>query len=264
VDWNKTKTIFIMVFLILDLFLVYQFIEKRNAREFELLAQTSIEELLAEEEISYVDLPKQNQKEHYLIAQSKLFEQEDLKSLENQEVIIEEQSKLVGTFTETIKISEKFQSGEVDKFIKENLLYSKDYSFWSYDEVENTIIYYQIADNKMFYNNSKGKITLFLNDEREIISYEQTYLENIEEFHEEKQLLPALKAIEALYLNGDIPSESTIPDIQLGYYNSLQSLSVSQLLVPAWRIIVDGEKDLFVNAFDGEVIELNTEEKILE
>ncbi|MBR8644463.1 hypothetical protein KEH51_07070 [[Brevibacterium] frigoritolerans] len=47
----------------------------------------------------------------------------------------------------------------------------------------------------------------------------------------------------------------------MGYYNSLQTTSVSHLLVPTWWVVIDDETDLFVNAFDGEVIELNTEEK---
>ncbi len=52
--------------------------------------------------------------------------------------------------------------------------------------------------------------------------------------------------------------------MELGYYNSLQTTSATHLLVPTWRVVVNDEEDLFVNAFDGEVIELNTEEKITE
>lgn len=31
-EWNKTKTIFIIAFLILDIFLGYQFFEKRSSK----------------------------------------------------------------------------------------------------------------------------------------------------------------------------------------------------------------------------------------
>ena len=116
----------------------------------------------------------------------------------------------------------------------------------------------------MFYNNSKGKITLFINEENQVISYEQTYLEDIEKFNKEKDLVTAIKALEALYMNGDIEPKSTITKVDLGYYNSLQTTSATHLLVPVWRVVVNDELDLFVNAFDGGVIELNTEEKILE
>ena len=44
----------------------------------------------------------------------------------------------------------------------------------------------------MFFNNSKGKITLFLDKENQVISYEQTYLEDIEKFNEEKDLVTCL------------------------------------------------------------------------
>ena len=82
------------------------------------------------------------------------------------------------------------------------MLYGSEYRYWDYDETEREIIFYQTWDKKMFFNNSKGKITLFLDKENQVISYEQTYLENIKKFNEEKDLVTAIKALEALYENG--------------------------------------------------------------
>ena len=144
------------------------------------------------------------------------------------------------------------------------MLYGSDYHYWHYDKKDGEIILYQIWDKKMLYNNSKGKITLFVNKENQVFSYEQTYLEDIKKFNKEKDLVPPIKALEALYMNGDIEPKSKVTDVELGYYNSLQTTSATHLLVPVWRVVVNDEIDLFVNAFDGGVIELNTEEKILE
>ena len=93
-DWSKTKSIFIMVFFVLDIFLLYQFLEKKNNYQFEYIAEASIEELLQEEEIQYASLPKQKWKEQFLIAQSKIFEKKDTKDLLNQKVNIVDETKL--------------------------------------------------------------------------------------------------------------------------------------------------------------------------
>ena len=59
----------------------------------------------------------------------------------------------------------------------------------------------------------------------------------------------------------DIEPKSEVTKVELGYYNSLQTTSATHLLVPVWRVVVNDEEDLFVNAFDGEVIELNTKKR---
>lgn len=264
-DWNKTQTLFIIVFLILDIFLLYQYIEKKASFNTPFLSKASDVELLKLEGITYDNLPKHKLSENYLIAKSKDFtkEADKLKELKDQKTNIINKNKLTGKFDKKIKFSSKNMAMELETFLKENILYGKDYRFWSYDKEARTIVFYQYVENKMFYNNSKGKVTIFIDDKNNMISYEQTYLVEIEKYQKERELQQAESAIISLYLNGDIAPKSDI-QAELGYYNSLQAATVSQLLVPTWRIIVNGELDLFVNAFDGEVIELNTEEKILE
>lgn len=254
-DWNKTKSIFIIVFFILDIFLLYQFLEKKDNYQFEYIAEATIEDRLQENEITYPTLPKQNIKEQFLTAQSKIFKKEDTENLENQKVKVVDQIKLVGSFDEPILISKNFQSTELEKLVKEYTLYGSKYQYWDFNEKDGEIIFYQTWDKKMFYNNSKGKITLFVDKENQVISYEQTYLEDIKKFNKEKDLVTAIKALEALYMNGDIQPKSEITKVDLGYYNSLQTNSTTHLLVPVWRVVINNDLDLFVNAFDGGVIE---------
>ncbi|MFE0505291.1 two-component system regulatory protein YycI [Peribacillus butanolivorans] len=264
-DWNNTKSIFIMVFFILNIFLLYQFLEKINDYTYESMTEPLTEELLKEDEITIaVPLPKQKVKDQFLIANSKNFDKKDLQYLKNQKAKIIDDKNLVGTFKTPVSMSDEINAANVEIFLKEYILNGNDYRFWSYDKINQTIICYQVADKKMFYNNSKGKVTLYLNKKGEVVSYEQMYLEGIEKFNKPKELESALNAIGALYNHGDIAPKSKVTNVQLGFYNSLQTTSVSHLLVPTWWVVLDDETDLFVNAFDGQVIELNTEEKILE
>ncbi|CAH0298810.1 Two-component system WalR/WalK regulatory protein YycI [Peribacillus sp. Bi96] len=264
-DWNNTKSIFIMVFFVLNIFLLYQFLEKINDYQYESFTESSTDELLKEDDISIeFPLPKQKLKDQFLIAKSKTFDKKDLQYLKNQKAKIIDDKKLVGTFKTPVGMKAEIQAADVDMFLKEYILKGSEYHFWSYDQINQTIICYQVEDKKMFYNNSKGKVTLYLNKKGEIVSYEQMYLEGIEKFNKPKELVSALTAIRALYDHGDIDPKSKVTNVKLGFYNSLQTTSVSHLLVPTWWVVLNDETDLFVNAFDGEVIELNTEEKILE
>ena len=77
-DWSKTKSIFIMVFFVLDIFLLYQFLEKKDNYQFEYFAEATIEDQLQGDEITYDSLPKQNLREQFLTAQSKIFKMEDI------------------------------------------------------------------------------------------------------------------------------------------------------------------------------------------
>ena len=57
-DWSKIKTIFIITFLILDVYLLFQFMKIRDANKYEVITEASFEEKLKADEIKYVDLPK--------------------------------------------------------------------------------------------------------------------------------------------------------------------------------------------------------------
>jgi regulatory protein YycI of two-component signal transduction system YycFG len=262
-DWSKTKTIFILVFLILDIFLVYQYFEKRNSNQLEFIAESTFEERLKENEIKYSNLPKETTKERYLSAKSKNFSKDDMKKLKGQKVTIYDNQKIFSKLDKPFALGEKIYSEALDAFVKENILNGDQYKYWGVDEDSNAIIYYQMHEEKMFYNNVNGKLTLFFNENKEIVSYEQTLLENIEEFNEEEEVLPAIKAIETLYYKGYLRPKSEVTKVELGYYTLVQ-LTASHVLTPTWHVVIDGKEDLFVNAFEGQIIHLNTEENILE
>ncbi|MBO1914844.1 hypothetical protein J4G37_59715, partial [Microvirga sp. 3-52] len=57
-DWNKTKTILIVVFSILNVFLYSLYLDRHNdAQSLKVMGETSIEESLKLDDISYGELP---------------------------------------------------------------------------------------------------------------------------------------------------------------------------------------------------------------
>jgi regulatory protein YycI of two-component signal transduction system YycFG len=48
-------------------------------------------------------------------------------------------------------------------------------------------------------------------------------------------------------------------------YSTLIQLAASQVLAPTWHIVVDDKESLFVNAFEGKIIDFNNDEnKVVE
>ena len=256
-DWSKTKTIYIVVFLILNAFLLYQYLDKQTANDYEYFAESSIEEELKENEITYPTLANQVIKEQYLNATSKQFTKDELKKLKSQTVSNFSDQKLFSVFDQPYLLSAKQHTEALDTFMKGNVLYGEDYRFWKFDESTNSIVYYQAYNGKVIFNNSNARLVLFLNNQGQITSYEQTYLENIEKFNDEEEVLQAIKAITMLYNKGYIPSKSTITKVELGYYDLIQ-LTSSHVLRPVWHIVLNEEEDFYVNAFDGQIIQADT------
>ncbi|UOE55489.1 two-component system regulatory protein YycI [Bacillus sp. CMF12] len=263
-DWSKIKTIFILTFLVLDIYLMYEFFKLKEASEFEPISQASLEKQLKNADITFEEpLPKSNPKDRYLRAKPVEFDIEELEGdtrLEGQEITISEGTTLNSVLDESIKISDKFSPSELSAFIKNRVLYGEQYRYWEKPENSNRITYYQEFEGKMFYMNLNGELTFYLNDENEIVSYKQTLLEKIESKEESEKVIQPIKAVETLYKNGSLEAKSKITNVELGYFTFVH-LSSSQLLTPAWRFVINGEENLFVDAFQGSIIKLNNEEK---
>lgn len=264
-DWNKIKTIFILTFLILDIYLTYEFIKLIDSQQYELKTETSFEKKLNEYEIDYVDLPKGELKDRYLTAKPKTVSKRELNLLKEtilsgQELNNVEGPTLHAVFKEPIKLKVPFDSKQLDSYISSHILYGDQYHFWEKSDGGNTITYFQEYDGKMFYKNINAELTFYLNRENEIVSYKQTYLEDIQGRTESEKIIQPIKAIETLWNNGLLKPKSKITEIELGYY-TLVHLTTSQVLTPVWRFEINNEENLFVNAFEGQIIQLNNEEK---
>ncbi|EPR29599.1 hypothetical protein I656_00767 [Geobacillus sp. WSUCF1] len=259
-DWSKTKTIFIIVFLILDCFLGYQFMEKRNSSQLDVILETTIEEQLEANGITYVDLPKEVTKAAYVSGKSRSFTMADVKKLPGQKVKIEGETKVKGTFIDPVAlpIDDPYQLRE---FLQRYIIGGGQYAFWSFDEKQGILTCYQVYDGKMIYGNENSKLVIHVNGRREALSYEQTMLSDLEKYERKQDIVPAIKAIETLYRKGHLQPGDRVTKVELGYYGLVQ-FTASQVLTPTWHIVVNRKEDYFVNAFEGQVI--NDQGNVLE
>jgi regulatory protein YycI of two-component signal transduction system YycFG len=265
-DWSRIKTIFILTFLVLDIYLVYQFMNTRDAAQYEIPKEATLEEMLKNDDIRYGELPEAKEKEQYLSVRTKVFTTGELEKVKGQSVSLGDGTSIEAKLEKPIKLSSKFEPAEISAFVKMNIFAGEQYVFWKKDDENRTITYYQEYDNKTFYYNSNAKLTFYFNENNEVTSYKQTYSEIIDELSDAEELLPPLRAMETLYKKGLLKPKSKITEVELGY-STLVSLTASQSLVvtPTWRLVVNGKENLFVHAFEGRVLTLTDgENKITE
>ncbi|WP_170289424.1 two-component system regulatory protein YycI [Metabacillus lacus] len=259
-DWSKTKTIFIISFLVLDIFLALQFFDKKNSSNYELSKTIPIEERLAAENIKFPnDLSNANQKGSYIKGERKVFSEEDLKELTNQEATTVQNDSIRAELEEPLRLPESNWSTRLNTFVRDSIIFGSEYVYWKRDKEKNQIYYYQEYKGKIIFQNPAsndigiGLLILNIDSDNQIVSYEQTYMDSIQEVDEQQDILAPIKAIEALYDKRDIRTNSTVTKVELGYYTRYP-LSTTQILLPTWHIEVDGKDDYFVNALVGEII----------
>lgn len=260
-DWSRIKTIFIITFLILDVYLLYQLMVKHNANQLEMMKETSVEDQLKAAEITYDAMPKAAIKDQYVRAKIKEFTKDDTEKLKGQTIFIRDKSILVSKLSEPYQLDEKAEPVSLSGFINENILFGREYQYWERDEKKKTITYFQQYQNKFLYQNvnGNGKIVFDFNDKNQIVSYEQTYFEDIKKLDVREEVIQPIKALGILLQKGLIEPKSKVTKAELGY-STIVPLASSQVFAPTWRFIIDNDKSLYVNAFEGQVIPFGSEE----
>ncbi|MGM9986849.1 MAG: two-component system regulatory protein YycI [Bacillaceae bacterium] len=264
-DWSRIKTIFIITFLLLNIFLGYEVLLKINENQLEVLVEASIEEKLDADEIKYVELPKESIKEGYISAQSRVFSEQEVSLLKNQKAVLTNLTTIHSVIKEPLFIPEKNKQFFFTQFLKEYVIDGEQYQYWKTDPQTQTIYFFQKYKGKMIYYNNNAMLTLHYGSDNKLVSYEQTMLKEIAEMEStigNQELIPAIKALEILYEKNELPSKSKITKVELGYYKLIPEETDIQVIAPAWHFSVNGDKDLFINAIEGQIIRSETKDGV--
>jgi len=266
-DWNKTKTIFIIVFSILNVFLLSLYLNRyTESQQMDIPNDTPISEKLFLDNIKILETDNRIQEASYVSGTVHNFKVEEIEGLENQKVEIFDSVKLVSTFNEPIKITDE---NTLEKIVHEQVIGGSSYGLWELDEESKTATLFQQVNKRLVYYNAYAKLVVHWNDKNELIGYEQTILDDLENYNVSQKLLPHLQVITILYDNILLKPDSTIKEIELGY-STLAQVTETQVFAPTWHItveLIDGKtEEYFVNAVEGRVIEIpkETEQTVVE
>lgn len=264
-DWSNTKSIFIFVFLILNIFLFSQYTKSHTeAKKVEESGEKDIEVRLKEDDITYNTLPATIEKASYVSGKVKKFNLDELPPSNNQSYSIQD-NMLISLLREPIKLVTIDQQN-LQNFLHLYVYEGDSYTLWDINNNEGSALFFQrIMDNHTLYYNAFVKV--YFNEDGAVYKYEQTMLEKLEHLDKQGNLLTPIQTIQALYAKSLLKPNSRVTNMKLGY-STLVQLTETQVFVPTWEVRVktsDGIfEEYFVNAVEGNVVDLQLEVKDLE
>lgn len=262
-DWNKTKTIFIVVFSILNIFLYSLYVNRvTETQNVQTQGKISIEDSLRLDNIKYGELPDYDKDPYYVSAEIATFTNDQISHLDNQVITIVDSTQLVSIMDQPVPIGNAKGDYYFEEFLSKYVLKGEEYTLWKIDEESQEALFFQKFNSSPIYFNHNAMLTIRWNENMEVIGYEQRMFGEFVRYNWKKDLLPPLQAINTLNIRNFVKPDSKIIDMSLGY-STLVPLTKRQAFAPTWHIRVelsDGEKeDYFVNAIEGMIIEFQEE-----
>lgn len=264
-DWNRTKTIFIWVFLILDIFLYTQYLESYNEGDnIEVLGEgkTKIESQLKEDNITYSALPNNHETAFYYSGQIKNFEPSKVPYFANQQATIENNSKLFVKMVKPVKLQESSSRDKYTEFLYGYVHDGTSYTLWDVDEEKREAVFFQKVNGLTLYYNMRGYVKIYWNEDGRVYAYEQTMLENHEKLEKRKNLMTPLQVLQILDSKNLLKPDSQILKMNLGYSTIVQKTQ-TQVFAPTWEVRIrledKSEEVHFVNAVDGKIVDIQND-----
>lgn len=265
-DWNRTQTIFIVVFLVLNIFLSLLYLNKVNeAQSVEVPAEKTIESRLKDDNIHYTVLPNTIESVAYISGQVRTFVKGDF-SFPNQTVKIVNGTDVVSNFVVPKKLRNTNEDASFTEFISHHVVGGNLYKLWGVNREERYAIFFQQMSGQTIYYNKNGFVKLYWNEEDEVYKYEQTMLQNLKTLEQQENILPPIQVIQTLYSKGLLKANSHITYMKLGY-STLVQLTETQVFAPTWEVRVkhnDEENEFFVNAVEGKIVDIKKDVTIIE
>lgn len=254
-QWGQIKTLLILSFLILDIYLLVQFLEKQQQADLGVLEQneTTIEDKLKSENIKISKLPTKEYKETFISVAPKVLmvnELELLKKLPNQTNEVIQNKFIVTKYKKPITLPKEKSREKMNLLLENMVVNPEEYTFWEWDKEVNVLIYFQNKLDRPIYYNQNGLVLLFLDTNNEVVYSTQTSLGNYEQNEEKSNLINPMRAIEMLYESDKLVSDDVINSVEIGFHTRVPLDSGIQVFAPTWKIKVNDNKDYFVNAIE--------------
>ncbi|WP_100374309.1 two-component system regulatory protein YycI [Bacillus sp. FJAT-45037] len=255
-NWNRTKTIFIITFLFLNIFLIWQLIEKNNSNQMNMIAQASIQEVLRDNNVQIdVELPEDTIEAGHVLGKMMPFSESELNTLNNQEVSLRDGSTIISVLDEPYELREGQFAQDLNQFLNTYVTNGSNYQFARFDSEDRRVLLQQTYEGTTAYAFEAEPLILQLNDDGNLIGYQQSYYE-FEPTGREREVLSSIKAIEVLLNAQHIGVNDTVTLVEFGYYSFYSPQGGAQVFAPMWRVTVEGETYL-VHAINPEIQQLS-------
>lgn len=252
-QWGHIKTLFILSFLFLNIYLIWALIDRQQDVGYLDNQELPIEDQLAAEEIKYDSIEVDVSQSAYISAIQKELTDEDLQELEDaqgQELEVFNNNLILAEFETPVRLSQNISVEELEMLIQMNFLHGEEYYFWDYNEELNVLLFFQEKEERVVYYNENGLLLIFLNDDQQATHYAQTILGESEVQGDLVQLNQPTQVIYQLFNANYLNRGDEITDMEIGYYSRIAADGI-QVFAPTWKVTVNDERSHFVNAIEG-------------
>lgn len=265
--WGQIKTLLILSFFILDIYLLTQLMEKKELSDIAIWEEqsSSIEEQLEAESIKVAELPDNESEESFISVKQHYFDEKDLKEYKNnvkQDTFIFNNDLIISILDKPVTIKTTSTKSQISEKFADIAYYSDEYAYWNWNKDLNVIIFFQNKMDRPVYYNQNGLVILYLNDDNEVEYYAQTMLGEAEPLAEKQKLIKPIRAIETLYNDNELHAGDDIDSVKIGFHTRVPSESGVQVFAPIWKVNVNNEKNYFVNAIEGFIFSTEEQEFI--
>lgn len=222
-----------------------------------MIAQATIQEVLRDNNVTIdVELPEETTTAGHILGKAVPFSERQMNALSNQEADLLDGTTIIAELNEPFELREDQFSQDLNQFLTSYITNGREYRFGRFDTEARQILMQQTYEGKTAYAFEAEPLVLQLNEDREIVAYEQSYYE-FEPTGREREVLTSIKAIEVLLNAQHIGVNDTVTHVEFGYY-SLHNLQGggAQVFAPMWRVTVEGETYL-VHAINPEIQQLS-------
>lgn len=249
-NWKRAKTLFIFVFILVNISLVIIYIDKVNKSHINDSEEENAVNFKQEEITIPDNLPSvKGLKMQLLTARSFDFSSY---AKSRSEISSEDSgARAKGDINNAVDVGND-QYTALKSYVKDNVYKGKDYEMSNIDN--DKVTFEQTYHDYPIMNNNKARLEFNVNNDGKATSYKQTAMKSIAPSesanNDKKQVNSAKSAIEALYYNRYLKRNDEVTNARLGYYTVVKEPNV-QVLEANWEIKVkhgDKIKTYYVEA----------------
>jgi len=258
-NFRRIEWIFVMAFVVLDIFLIYMFVQTSSddssTKSSSDTATTVIREM-RDDNISFSDPSSKEGTGYYIAGSNDSGLKQHLGQLTEQTARLVTSSKLTSTLHTTMAVDKDKPQVDLDAFVKQsvNVIHGDQYVYSAALSSAGDYVYIQkVADGEIL--TATGQLHLIVNKNQQLVSYTQSYVSDVKTLREKAVTISEKKALVALYQYNQVSNNSRIVWSKLGY-SRLLKLKDSSVYVPTWIFAVRSKNSSNysihrINAFTG-------------
>ncbi|MCM3227019.1 two-component system regulatory protein YycI [Terribacillus saccharophilus] len=252
-QWNKIKLTFILAFLVLNIYLVFQLFPQEETEQ--LVLETESQDAVLSTVKGYEELSDEKADTNQQYEATKMrFTEDELDKVPNRDKMdldISTDTELEAKFKKPQSLPIEFPIDEDDEqavqnlngFVSDNVLFGEEYTYWG--RQGNKLLFFQKIDQGQTYFGPDSLLLVTINEDYDVTAYKQTYIKDFKKSEETGDLkeYSEKQAVKAMQSQQLIENSDTI-EVEKGFYPTIE-LSSKPNYAPAYKVTVNNTKHYF-------------------